>query len=132
MGSNLTDKLILLICSPMKAVLASLLCFVLLESQVFAIHGGPSDITGVTTSVTGTYSGALLSNGAGSNSLGVFSFSAPASGFGSGSFFIFAGGSFYQGAIAGIVDPGELSLKTLIHGVRITTLSASNGGVGGG
>jgi hypothetical protein len=74
----------------------------------------------------------LIPSAAGSNSLGVFTYVSPASGVGSGIFFIFAAGSFFQGGISGIIDPDKLMLKSLIHGVRITTLSASSGGTGGG
>lgn len=115
----------------MRPVLASLLCFLLLESQVFAIWGGPSFGVGGTVDVSGTYSGVLLPSDGVANTLGIFSVGVPTKGFASGAVFVFNDGKLFQGSMVGVMDPGEKNFNAIIHAIHITQLAATTGGIFG-
>lgn len=98
----------------MKAILASLLCFVLCASECFAIKGGPP-YPGGTISVTGTYAGVLEpqfdpTDPFSTNSLGIFSLGVPSTGLASGAFIMFTRGTTFSGTIqaVGLVTSGQI------------------------
>lgn len=102
----------------MKAILGSLLCFVLFASQCFAISGGPP-YPGGTTSLVGTYAGVMQpafdpTDPFSSNSLGLFTVGVPTDGASTGQFVIFARGRVYGGTIQGVTDPSKAKLSALL------------------
>ena len=94
----------------MKKVLSLLLPIVFLQSQAFALSGGPVFGTGQ-ASFVGTYAGALIpqfentvtqcSNAA----IGLFTLGQPDVGPATGSFVAFINGAAFIGVISGIIDP---------------------------
>ena len=126
----------------MKAILAILLSFILIQSQAFALRlSYPSS----SIAVAGTYAGALYpqnsgienGNGAiGDNSLGVFAFGAPQSGLASGVAVYFSNGLTYLGTIVGVIDPDKLVLhadvKLQANTTRLTIGVGGVGTIGGG
>lgn len=122
----------------MRALLSFLLCFVFLESQVFAVHqqhfdegGGP------VPNVVGTYAGVLLpdttastdassstaSTSDSTNSIGVFDLSVPESGIGAGTFIAFSGGRQFNGTIDAVADPDFGALRGVLQATFDFTLS---------
>ncbi len=111
----------------MRALLASLLCFVFLQAQVFALHGGPG--AGSTAAVVGTYGGLLIPTSdtpvtsgttttttttTSSNSLGLFTLSVPQTGLATGTLQIFSSGRTFTGTITGIGDPTKLEIRGIL------------------
>ncbi|MEO5754213.1 MAG: hypothetical protein ABIR38_05865 [Chthoniobacterales bacterium] len=91
----------------MKALLASLICYVLFASQCFAIKGGPP-YPGGSVPVTGTYAGVLLPNydvSGFNNSIGLFTVVFPSTGLATGALVIFQTGQTYTGTFQGLADP---------------------------
>lgn len=111
----------------MKALLGSLLCFVLFASQCFAIKGGPP-YPGNATSLVGTYAGVLQpafdpTDPFSSNSLGVFTLGIPTEGGSTGDFLIFTRGRIFGGTIQGVTDPNKAQVSALIDASFNYTLS---------
>ncbi|MEO7167494.1 MAG: hypothetical protein ABI787_10715 [Spartobacteria bacterium] len=102
----------------MKAILGSLLCYILFASQCFALKGGPFDGGGkgqVTT--TGTFAGILLpeSNGVGSNTLGLFTLIVPSTGLATGNATMFGFGAAMTGTVQGAADPKTAKLYAILN-----------------
>jgi hypothetical protein len=106
----------------MKAVLALLLSFVFVQTQAFAISGGPD--YGNLGQVTGTYAGALFPSGStlesgtpspgANNSLGLFAIGVPSTGLASGIALYFTTGDAFTGSIVGVADPGEEVIRAVM------------------
>ena len=105
----------------MKSLFGALLCFVLAQSQAWAISGGPI-YPGSKTSVVGTYAGVLSpafcaepnpANCPALNSIGVFSLAVPSTGNGTGAFTMFARGRVFTGTITASADPNSAQ----VHGI---------------
>ena len=105
----------------MKSLFGALLCFVLAQSQAWAISGGPV-YPGSKTSVVGTYAGVLTpafcaepnpANCPALNSIGVFSLAVPDTGNGTGAFTMFARGRVFTGTITASADPNSAQ----VHGI---------------
>lgn len=125
----------------MKIVLSLLMTFVLLQSQSWALSGGPDFGTDNTGLTLGTFAGVMLpvsntgtttvgttttnvSSFDAGNSLGVFSIGIPQIGLASGVFVYFSSGATYTGTIVGEADPDSLQLRALIKAqFNITTVS---------
>ncbi len=113
----------------MKAVLSSLLCFVFLQTQVWALHGGPVGASAA-TSVVGTYAGVLTptkvkvfysnaafaANSDVKNALGIFLVAVPQTGASNGNFLLFDSGEAFAGTVIGITDPRTLEFKGVVTG----------------
>jgi hypothetical protein len=124
----------------MKQILSLLLSFVLVQSQAWALSGGPFGNTGKLGTVTGTYSGVLVGSdtvlggaAGGSNALGVFILGVPDAELAQGAIVLFQEGSFFQGGILGVVDGSEGTLAGIAQMVRQLGKSSSQGtgGTGG-
>ncbi len=87
----------------MRILLAALMCLVLSLSECFAISGGPI-FGGGNVTTTGIYAGVLYPR-ARSNSIGLFSVPVPKTGLGSGTVFVFANQSAYNGTMQATADP---------------------------
>jgi hypothetical protein len=122
----------------MKFVLSVLMCVTLIHGfipRAYAKHGGPdaSSSGGAGLDVIGTYSGVLIPTGevgtntsAGRlNSVGLFSFSAPAAGSSTGRFTFFANGEVFAGTITAITDPDNKTVTGFLEGS--TTLISPTG-----
>jgi hypothetical protein len=96
-----------------KALFASLLCFVFVITQSFAISGGP-DYGGPKVRTTGIYAGLFVPAGS-ENSLGIFSAIIPKTGVGNGSVAFFRNGIFYPGTFQGIADPDSAVLTGVVN-----------------
>lgn len=136
----------------MRALLACLLCFVLLESQALAVHTH-GDL-GNSVPVVGTYSGVLLPPGSaflsdfagsetsssdstssdttstdstlgGANSIGVFNLAVPDTGLATGAFLAFSGGRVFTGTIDGLADPDTDNLLAVLQATFDFTISVS-------
>lgn len=108
----------------MKAVLALLLSFVFLQTQTFALSGGPN-YSGSTGTFAGTYAGTFVPT-TGSNALGIFVLGVPTKDTAQGVTYAFAQGSFYQGGMIAIIDPDDASLSGLLKLVRLSSASATS------
>ncbi len=110
----------------MKAVLAVLLSFVFIQTQTFALSGGPN-YPGATGSFAGTYAGTFVPT-VGSNALGVFVLGVPLKDIAEGVSYAFSEGSFYQGGMVGIVDPDQATFNGLLKLVRLSSVSTAGSG----
>lgn len=130
----------------MKKLLSLLLCYVFLQTQTFAMRGGPAG-NGNTT-LSGTYSILLIqtsplyninnnqvSTEAG-DGLGLVLLSVPASGPATGSLLIFDSqtSDSFLGKSNGLSDPRTGTLTSLVSGTqyRISTTSSTSAGTGTG
>lgn len=118
----------------MKAVLGSLLCYVLMASQCFALKGGPP-YPGGSASIVGTYAGVLQpafdpTDPFSSNSLGFFTLGIPSTGTSTGSFLIFTRGRVFGGTIQGVSDPHQAKISALLSATFDYTLTEPDG-IGG-
>jgi hypothetical protein len=117
----------------MKKVLSLLLAYVFLQTQSWALSGGPV-YAGSQKSIIGTYAGTLigqldLSNTTvGSNGLGVFVIGIPLNGVGSGVFGYFDSGITFFGTIIGIADPDKLTLNGIMQGEATQIIAENVGG----
>ncbi|MDQ3622012.1 MAG: hypothetical protein M3463_05925 [Verrucomicrobiota bacterium] len=102
----------------MKKVLSLLVAFVFLQTQSWAISGGPFSGGNTTVSTIGTYSGVLAGP---LNALGIFTIGVPSVGVATGDFVMFANGSYYTGTITGIADPAKAALQAVVNGQRLNT-----------
>ncbi|RYD74763.1 MAG: hypothetical protein EOP84_19375 [Verrucomicrobiaceae bacterium] len=114
----------------MNKVLSLLLAFVFLQTQAWALTGGPNYNSGSATgniSLLGVYAGALLPSGDESsdeiaaedlatNGLGLFALSVPETGLGTGQFVYFSEGRTFTGTITGVADPDKGTLTGLLKG----------------
>ncbi|MFL6526709.1 MAG: hypothetical protein ACJ8IQ_01290 [Chthoniobacterales bacterium] len=107
----------------MKSLFGALLCFVLAQSQAWAISGGPI-YPGTKTSVVGTYAGVLSpafcaepnpANCPALNSIGVFSLAVPSTGNGTGAFTMFARGRVFTGTITASADPNSARVQGILQ-----------------
>jgi len=127
----------------MKTALAILMCFIISEAPVLAIHGGYT-LGGDLAAAVGTYAGVLVptssttlgsgtSTNFGSNSLGLFTMSVPQTGIGSGTMAIFSGNDQLNGSIQALPDPNNVG--GIVGVVQVsayeTVFTASVSGNGG-
>lgn len=110
----------------MKAILGSLLCFVLFASECFALSGGPQYGGGV--NVVGSYAGVLQpafdpTDPFSANSLGVFTLAVPTVGESTGNFLMFSRGRSFSGTIQGVTDPSTAKISALLDATFNYTLS---------
>lgn len=107
----------------MKQVFSLLFAFVFLQTQTWAIGGGPGGGSTTAAALKGTYAGALLpstdtttgSNG-GANGLGLFTLQLPETGVGKGDFVYFSEGKTFTGTIVGLADPKKQTFLGLVKG----------------
>lgn len=107
----------------MNKVLSLLLAFVFLQTQSWALSGGPVFTSGVggQQSLIGVYAGALIPENGESkdgsfNGLGLFTLSVPETGLGIGDFVYFSEGRTFTGSITGVADPDKGTLRGLLKG----------------
>ena len=116
----------------MNRVLSLLVAFVFLQTQAWALSGGPVFGGNAQFSLIGTYAGALLptvdpaftdptdpanvAQNTQFNGLGLFSLSVPDTGLGSGAFVYFSEGRTFTGTIVGLADPERQTLIGLLKG----------------
>jgi hypothetical protein len=127
----------------MQRVLSLLVAYVFLQTQVWALSGGPV-FAGAQQSLTGTYAGVIIPSleGAesldadvdpatlfGANSLGVFTIGVPNIGLAEGAVVLFFEGSFFTGGLIGVADPDKRKLFGVAQLIRI--FAASSDGDGG-
>jgi hypothetical protein len=110
----------------MKAILGSLLCFVLASSECFALKGGPP--YPVATNIVGSYAGVLQpafdpTDPFSANSLGVFTLGVPSVGAANGVFLMFTRGRVFSGTIQGVADPNKATLSALLDATFNYTLN---------
>lgn len=109
----------------MKALLASLICYVLFASQCFAIKGGPP-YPGGTINTVGTYAAILVPKGS-FNTLGLFTLVVPSTGLATGSAYMFGFGAALTGTVQGAVDPRSGSLYAVFNTeIDITVATSSD------
>lgn len=120
----------------MKKVLSLLVTYVLLQTQTWALSGGPVfDTPGSVTNVVGTFSGVLSPRIFGDTSIGIFSLTVPTSGLSSGAFNYFTNGSVFVGTISGVADPEKNSITAFLSATATsrqyitTTTTTTTGGV---
>jgi hypothetical protein len=102
----------------MKAILATLLCYLLIQAQCFAHKGGPFEGGKGQIPINGIYSAILIptcTNCVGSNTLGLFTMTVPATGLASGTAFMFGFGASLTGTIQGAIDPKTAKLYAVFH-----------------
>ncbi len=111
----------------MKQVLSLLVCFVFLQTQSWALSGGPFGGSTASSSLTGTYAGVLIPQvapAAGTaTSIGLFTLMQPDSGQATGSLLVFVNGTAFQGTITGVIDPGTGSLRAVVDATSTFTVT---------
>ncbi len=99
----------------MKAVLVSLLSFILIQSQAFALRLQYP----VTLSVNGAYAGVLLPDPTDPltdpNAIGLFTASIPSTGLSTGAFLVFANGSTFNGTMSAFVDLDKSTIQGILQ-----------------
>lgn len=118
----------------MKQVLSLLVAYIFLQTQMWAIGGGPRH-GGSTSSVSGTYAGVLIPSRVNrlfqnpsftptaesdANTLGIFAISIPTTGVGTGNYLFFQDGEAFFGSMSGVADPGRGTFIGLIAGAAAT------------
>lgn len=119
----------------MKHVLSILLAFVFIQTQCWALSGGPR-YGGNAAAVAGTYAGVFtglsgtaqlldpttnqLVDPIGSNALGIFVIGVGQVDVASGTLGLFFEGTFFQGGILGIADPNKQTLNAVAQGIHKT------------
>lgn len=100
----------------MKKVLSLLVAFVFLQTQSWALSGGPVYPGGDLTTYTGTYAGVLIPQTAQNaaavanppaSAIGLFTFKQPTTGFATGTLVTFVNGAAFNGTIQGVLDPQQ-------------------------
>jgi hypothetical protein len=129
----------------MQRVLSLLVAYIFLQTQVWALSGGPV-FAGDQQSLVGTYAGVIIPSLEGldpadlndddeadpvfgANSLGVFTIGVPDTAFAEGAVVLFFEGSFFTGGLIGIADPDKGELFGIAQLIRI--FSSSSDGDGG-
>lgn len=120
----------------MKQILALLLSFTLIQTQTWAISGGPG-FQGSVASIVGTYAGVMIPDDSAAgglvaldaNALGIFSIGVPDTGISSGSCAFFNKGEVFTGKIAAVADPDRGTLSGLMEAsaIRIITVEVTAG-----
>ena len=112
----------------MKAILGSLLCFVLFASESFALKGGPP-YPGGTVNLAGTYSAILVPTNPSKlgDTLALFTLVVPQTGLASGTVAVFTRGIFYSGTIQGLADPKTAKLYAVINAIFTPPASSDTG-----
>ncbi len=101
----------------MKQVFSLLIAFVFLQTETWAIGGGPQGSGVSSTSILGDYGGALLpTSSSRSNGLGLFTLNLPKKGLGKGDFVYFSEGKTFTGKITGLADPSTRTFLGLLKG----------------
>lgn len=111
----------------MQKLLSLLLALVFLQSQAFALSGGPDYSGNGNGSVTGTYSGVLIPQAlnleieeaevnTASTSVGIFSISQPDVGVATGAMLLFVDGAAFNCTVTGVIDPGSGELRGVVDG----------------
>ena len=111
----------------LRCTLALLLCFLLVQTQTYALSGGP-DYGGSPQALVGTYSGVLIAEDIDTlgidplladireNALGLFTFGMPSSGLGTGQFLLFSEGIIFDiGEITIFGDPGDNRFQGILE-----------------
>ena len=104
----------------MKQILSLLVAFVFVQTQCWALSGGPN-YAGDSNDATGEFAGVLVPTGLGTNALGLFSLTSPVKGLATGTFVVFASGSTFNGTIKGLIDPDKLTLQAIAEGKETAT-----------
>jgi hypothetical protein len=120
----------------MKRTLSLLMAFVFLQTQSWALSGGPR-FGGSGQTIVGTYAGILIPDTSvpgglvalDANALGIFSVGVPQNGVAAGPVAFFNKGEVFTGKIAAVVDPdsGELTGLMEASAIRIITVEVSAG-----
>jgi hypothetical protein len=101
----------------MKQALSLLASFVLIQTQAWAISGGPPQ-NQTQSNYEGTYAGVLIpeseEDAQSSTSIGLFSFSQGKTGYASGTLLTFVNGTVFDGTLQGVIDPKKGSLKAVL------------------
>jgi hypothetical protein len=102
----------------MRILLALLMCLVFGTTQCFALKGGPPYPNG--GNIKGTYAGIMQgvfdpTNPRSSNTLGLFSFVLPESGFATGTVVFFVAGRTFTGTVSGVGDPNKGKLRGVVQ-----------------
>lgn len=114
----------------MKKPLCLLLCYVFLQTQTFALSGGPTSSTG--DKVIGAYSGSMTENNNGS-SIGLFLLNAVSNGASSGQVVVFssADDDIYLGSITGLSDTSRGGTGKFIGLFTGNSVGTANTTIGG-
>ena len=114
----------------MKQILSLLMCYVFLQTQSFALRGGPTSTGG--QKVQGAYSGVLIENDGLGNDVGIFLLSANPNGASTGQVVIFSQSNSTAGPGGPVGGPfGGNGGESDIYSGTITGLSdTSRGGTG--
>jgi hypothetical protein len=124
----------------MKKSLSLLTAYILLQTQTWALSGGP-DFGGDFTSFLGTYAGVLIpdvepvvnpNQPPASASIGLFIMAQPAAGPAVGSLIVFSDGIGFNGTIDGIIDPADGELRAIVAAVsNFSIVNLVPNGMGG-
>ena len=112
----------------MKRLLSLLMCYVFLQTETFAMRGGPSGSGGVLSAV-GAYSGILVDVTPGGGDIGLFLLTIAAAGASSGQVAVFSSSAtdtdYYTGAITGLSDPAKGNFVGVFNGAGATGAAAN-------
>jgi hypothetical protein len=122
----------------MNRILSLLMVFVFLQTQSWALSGGPFGSGNASSTLTGTYAGVLVPQIAPvigtSSAVGLFSLVQADTGFATGTISLFINGTAFNGGITGIMDPKRGAFRGVINAassitiqVPVSTTSIVNG-----
>ena len=114
----------------MNRVLSLLVAYVFLQTQAWALSGGPVYENEGTLTLTGTYAGVIVPDAPQTGqslsgepippeitSIGLFSIGVPGTGLASGALVFFVNGDAFTGTITGVADPGKGTFVGLIDAI---------------
>ena len=125
----------------MNKVLSLLVAFVFLQTQCWALSGGPV-YRNSSRSYVGTYAGVLIpsvdtttATTGSAAQIGLFGFAQPETGFTQGVLAAFIGGQVFTGTIQGVLDPKEGTLHGILDATNYyiskeTTATTSSTAIG--
>ena len=116
----------------MNKVLSLLVAFVFLQTQCWALSGGPV-YRNSSRSYVGTYAGVLIptvdttvTTAGSSAQIGLFGFAQPETGFTQGVVAAFVEGSVFTGTIQGVLDPKEGTLHGILDATNYFVSSSTS------
>ncbi len=101
--------------------------FVFLQTQTWALSGGPYSSSAAGGTLTGTYAGVLVPVAApvvgAATSIGLFTLTQPDSGFATGTISVFVNGTAFSGTINGVMDPSNGNFNGIIDATSTFTVT---------
>jgi hypothetical protein len=116
----------------MKKVLSLLMAFLFLQTETWALSGGPFSNGFNSSSLVGTYAGVMIGTvppggvgAVGGSGLGIFTIGLPQGGIGTGIFALYSGGNTIGGDVIGLGDPKDQTIRGVMSGIFIPNTTST-------